>query len=298
MTVPSTGASAHPSRTGADQDDTEVIVRRDERVNSATRVAPADHGGPLAGRTALVTGGSRGLGAAISTRLARAGARVALTGRDEADLRAVADRLANDPLVVVADLADPDGPRAVLEQVLGAFGRLDVLVNNAGRADFGPSEELTPEIIDGLLALNVRAPLLLAGSAAAHMAEHGGGSIVNISTGVAVLGAARNSLYGASKGALDAATRSLAAEWGPRQVRVNGIRPGLTRSDGTTAIVENDRARTAYEQTVPLGRIGEGDDVAEAVLFLAGPTSSYVTGQVLNVDGGITTTAVYPTSSA
>jgi NAD(P)-dependent dehydrogenase (short-subunit alcohol dehydrogenase family) len=246
---------------------------------------------PLTGKTVVVTGGGRGMGAAISRRLAAAGARVALVGRNKHRLQEVADGLPNDPLIVPADLGEPDAPLAVLDQVISALGTLDVLVNNAGLGHFGPSDQLTPPEVDQVLGLNVRAALLLAGHAAGRMARSGGGSIVTISSALSNRGNAMNSLYSASKGALDAATRALAAEWGPSGVRVNVVRPGITRTDMATDILDNPDMVATYRRSVPLDRVGEPADVAEAVLFLASPASSYITGQLLDVDGGWGATA-------
>jgi NAD(P)-dependent dehydrogenase (short-subunit alcohol dehydrogenase family) len=245
---------------------------------------------PLRAKTALVTGGGRGLGAAISRRLDRAGARVAVVGRSKPALDTVVSQSHNDAMAVAADLSADDEPARVLDLVLRAFGRLDVLVSNAGAGHSGPSDELTVEDLDRVWALNVRAALLLQGRAAAHMARAGGGSIVSLSSALSGLGNTYSSLYAATKGALDAATRSLAAEWGPRGVRVNAVRPGVTRSDLSAAIVNNAALRANYEQQVPLRRAGEPGDVAETVLFLSSPQASYITGQTINVDGGWTTT--------
>ncbi len=268
-----------------------AIPSTDDAARHDTEASAAD---PLTGMTALVTGGGRGLGAAISERLARAGARVALVGRNHNSLAAWAERLPHDPIVVPADLSDPDVRTNVLDPVLRELGSLDVLVNNAGVVHFGASDSLTAQDVDALLAINVRAPLLLAGAVAAHMAGRGGGSIVNISSGLGEIGSANGSLYAASKGALDAFTRALAAEWGPRQVRVNAVRAGLIRSESAAFLTENEHLRRRYEQRVPLRRLAENQDVADAVLFLASPASAFITAQVLNVDGGSSTTTPSP----
>ena len=259
-----------------------------------TGAVPASVPAALQGATVLVTGGGRGLGATISRRLALAGARVAISGRNEAALAAWAEQLPNDPVVLTADMADSEAPRALLDRAVEALGSVDVLVNNAGVGHFGASDALTAQAVDALLAVNLRAPLLLAAAAAAHMAGRGGGSVVNISSGLGETGGAGSVLYGASKGGLDAATRALAAEWGPRQVRVNGVRVSLIRTDASAALLDDEDVRRSYVSTIPLGRLGTVDDIAEAVLFLATPASAFITGQVLNVDGGTSTTAPAP----
>jgi NAD(P)-dependent dehydrogenase (short-subunit alcohol dehydrogenase family) len=215
---------------------------------------------------------------------------VAIVGRDKSRLDHVAAELPYAPLVVVADLSEPAAPVVVLDQVLHEFGRLDVLVNNAGASHMGASHELTVEECDAVWALNVRAALMLAGRAAEHMARSGGGSIVSISSSLSRLGNTHCSLYAASKGALDAASRALAAEWGERGVRVNVVRPAVTRSDMAAWIVGDDAARADYEKQVPMGRVGEAEEIAEAVFFLSAPSASYITGQSIDVDGGWGTT--------
>jgi NAD(P)-dependent dehydrogenase (short-subunit alcohol dehydrogenase family) len=246
---------------------------------------------PLLGKTALVTGGGRGLGEAISRRLASAGARVALIGRDKDRLAALAAELPHGAVAIPADLADPDAPLAALDTAVNALGRLDILVNNAGLSDPGPSQELTAERLDRLFAVNVRAGLLLAGHAAPHIAEAGGGSIVFISSALSNRGNPGTVSYAATKGALDAAGRALAAEWGPAGVRVNTVRPGVTRSDMAAGLIDNPAIQAAYLTRVPLRRVGAAEDVAEAVLFLSTPASGYITGQLIDVDGGWGATA-------
>ena len=246
---------------------------------------------PLRGKTALVTGGARGLGEAISRRLASAGARVALVGRDKDRLAALAAELPHEPLVVPADLAEPDAPLTALHSAIDAFGRLDVLINNAGMSRGGPSHLITAADLDRVFALNVRAGLLLAGHAAPHIAEAGGGSIVFMSSVLGNRGTPGATLYAATKGALDAASRALAAEWGPSGVRVNTVRPGVTRSDMTAGFVDNPAVHAAYLKRVPLRRLGTAEDVAETVLFLSSPASAYLTGLQIDVDGGWGATA-------
>ncbi|GII54321.1 gluconate 5-dehydrogenase [Planotetraspora thailandica] len=252
---------------------------------------------PLAGRTALVTGGGRGIGASVAALLARSGARLALVGRDEKSLAAVARTLsgdAGDTVTIPADLSRPEAPAEVMDIAIRRLGRVDVLVNCAGAENFTPSHELTPQEADALWALNCRAPLLLGGRAAAHMAANGGGSIVNISS---VVGSERSmpnqSLYAATKGGVDAVTRSLAAGWGPKGVRVNAVRPAVTRSDMSAAIFADSQWEKALSAQYALGRLGEPEDIAQAVLFFATDASSYVTGQTLSVDGGWISTLVH-----
>ena len=246
---------------------------------------------PLLGKTALVTGGARGLGEAISRRLASAGARVALVGRDKDRLAGLAAELPHEPVVIPADLAEPEAPLAALAAAIDALGRLDVLVNNAGISLGGPSHLLTAADVDRAFALNVRAGLLLAAHAAPHIAEAGGGSIVFISSALSNLGTPGAHLYAATKGALDAASKALAAEWGPSGVRVNSVRPGVTRTDMVASLVDNAAIQATYLKRVPLRRVGTPEDVAETVFFLSSPAGAYLTGLLVDVDGGWGATA-------
>jgi NAD(P)-dependent dehydrogenase (short-subunit alcohol dehydrogenase family) len=245
---------------------------------------------PLLGKTALVTGGSRGIGAAVARRLDAAGARVAVIGRDLAALESVAAGLEHNPLVLTDDLSAPEGAIRTLDQVLEEFGSIDVLVNCAGVARFGPSDAVSFEDIEVVLDVNVRAPMLLSGRAAASMAASGGGSIIHISTALAILGTPNSSLYSASKGAIDAFTRALAAEWGSAGVRVNAIRPGVTRTEMVASITGDEALLAHYLRSVPLKRVGEPADIAATVLFLASDDAAYITGQTIDVAGGWSTT--------
>ncbi|MFJ1765389.1 SDR family NAD(P)-dependent oxidoreductase [Amycolatopsis sp. NPDC088138] len=241
---------------------------------------------PLAGRTALITGGGRGVGASVAGLLATAGARIVLTGRSAESLQAVADGLPGGAEIIPADLAAAGEPERVLDAAIGRAGRLDVLVNNAGAENFTAADQLTEAEADELWRLNSRAPLLLAGRAAAHMAGHGGGSIVNVSSVLSRRAVAGQTLYATTKGAVDGLTRALAAEWGPQGVRVNAVSPSVTRTDMSAAAFTDPDLNRILTAQYALSRLGEPEDVAQAVLFFASPASSFVTGQLLSVDGG------------
>ena len=244
----------------------------------------------LEGRTALVTGASRGIGAAVAVALDRAGARVAVAARDRAALERVAAGLGHDPVVLEADLASPEVPGRLAADALGALGALDVLVNNAGIAARLPTAELDAELVDRLHAVNVRAPLLLTAALIPSMAERRRGSVVNLSSVSGVVGTPRRAAYAATKGALDAATRSLAVELGPLGIRVNAVAPGVVDTDlwarnkAIPGVVEQIEAQT------PLRRWSVPEDVADVVVFLAGDAARFVTGETLCADGGMART--------
>ncbi|MPY92899.1 MAG: glucose 1-dehydrogenase [Acidimicrobiia bacterium] len=244
----------------------------------------------LVGRRALVTGASKGIGAACARALDAAGARVALVARSADRLANVAAALANDPVVLVADLAEPGAPEAVAAEVTERLGGLDVLVNNAASAARLDSLELDGETIDRLYHLNVRQLLLLTTALLPTLVESGHGSVVNLSSVSGVVGTPRRAAYAATKGAVDAATRSLAVELGPRGVRLNSVAPGCIVTDlwernrAVPGVVEQIEAQTA------LRRWGEPEDVADVVVFLASNAARYVTGVTVPVDGGMATT--------
>jgi NAD(P)-dependent dehydrogenase (short-subunit alcohol dehydrogenase family) len=243
----------------------------------------------LTGSRALVTGASRGIGAAIARSLDRAGARVALVARDLAGLEGVAAGL-RDAVVIPADLADPAAPGAVASAALERLGGVEILVNNAALAARLPVGELDAGLVDRLLAVNVRAPLLLMAALAPSMVAAGRGAIVNITSVSGVQGTPRRSAYAASKGALDAATRSLAAELGPSGVRVNAVAPGVVDTDmwarnkAIPGVVEAVVSQTA------LRRWSTPEDVADVVAFLASDAARFVTGETICADGGMART--------
>jgi NAD(P)-dependent dehydrogenase (short-subunit alcohol dehydrogenase family) len=244
----------------------------------------------LEGRCALVTGASRGIGAATAQALDRAGARVALTARGREDLEGVARTLAHDPVVIAADLGERAAPADVARRCLDAFGAVDVLVNNAAAAARLPAVDNDATLIDHLLAVNVRAPLLLIAALVPAMVAQRRGSIVNLSSVSALVGTPRRAAYAASKGAIDAATRSLARELGPSGIRINSVAPGVVdtalwaRNKIIPGVIEGIEAQT------PLGRWGAPDDIADVIVFLASDAARFVTGETISADGGMART--------
>ncbi len=236
----------------------------------------------------LVTGASRGIGAAISRMAAGAGYAVVVNYAASADVAsALVDEIGNDSFAVRADVGDEAAVLAMFAEIDSRFGRLDVLVNNAGIAGgYGTLDTYTTEALQHLWAVNLTGPFICAREAANRMrAAGGGGSIVNISSKAAVLGGPNEWVhYAASKGAIDTMTTGLAKELAPHGIRVNAVRPGLIESDfhlhATPGRVER------MTPLVPMQRVGTPDEVAEAVLWLASPAASYVTGAFIEVTGG------------
>ncbi|MFD1722807.1 SDR family NAD(P)-dependent oxidoreductase [Amnibacterium endophyticum] len=241
----------------------------------------------MLGTTALVTGGTSGIGRAAAAALAARGAHVVISGRDAArgDAAVAAIRDAGGAAdFVAADLSDAESARALAARAMElGGGHVDVLVNSAGIFPFGPTAETTQADLDQVLAINVAAPYFLVAALAPAMAERGHGAIVNVTTMVAEFGAAGMGLYGASKAAMVLLTKSWAAEFGPAGVRVNAVSPGPTRTEGTAAMGE---ALDQLAAAGPAGRPGEPEEIAEAIVFLAADEAAFVHGAVLPVDGG------------
>ncbi|EXU69236.1 oxidoreductase [Streptomyces sp. PRh5] len=240
----------------------------------------------LDGKAALVTGGSRGIGEAVAIRLAEEGADVALTYHSQAERAAdVVDRikvLGRRAWAVRADGVDAQGVRAAVEGTAAEFGRLDILVNNAGVGALGPIAELSLDDVDRVLAVNVRAPFLLAQAATAHMAD--GGRIINIGSCMAERVAfPGGSLYATSKTALTGLTKALARELGPRGITANLIHPGPVDTDMNPADGENAAFQSGF---TALGRYGRTTEIAATVAHLAGDSGRYITGASIAVDGG------------
>jgi 3-oxoacyl-[acyl-carrier protein] reductase len=192
-------------------------------------------------------------------------------------------------VAVRADVAKQADIRRLFAEAKTAFGRLDVLVNNAGIYEFAPLDEVTPEHFHKLFDLNVLGLILTTQEAARHFGPEGG-SVVNIGSVVSTAAPPNWSVYSATKAAVDAVTRSLAKELGPRKIRVNSINPGLVETEGTTSAgttADDSDIRKGYESQSPLGRVGQPRDIAPAAVYLASPDSAWVTGETLYVAGGL-----------
>ena len=253
--------------------------------------------GTLGGRTAIVTGASRGIGAAIARGLDAAGARVALVARDAAQLDTVAADLTHDPVAIPTDLGTADGPGTAAATALEAFdGRVDVLVHNAGIAVRKDSETLQVDEIDQLWNVNVRAALLLTAAVLPAMLEQGSGSIVSISSISGRRGAPRRALYAATKAALDGMTRALAMEYGPRGIRANAVAPGVVDTDLWHENLAKPGVADAVLEVIPTRRVSTPEEVADTVVFLASDASRAITGEIISADGGIHATVnLWPT---
>ncbi len=246
----------------------------------------------LDGRSAIVTGSTSGIGAAIALRLAAEGARVVVSGRDPARGSRVVDDIRESggtAWFVGVDLAGGYGDirRFAAEASVAVGGVADILVNNAGIYPATATEDLDDADLDRMLAVNVRAPHVLVGAIAPGMAERGSGAIVNIGSWMARTGNPFAAMYSATKAADEQLTRSWAAEYGPRGVRVNTVAPGATLTPGNEAARAVLDAMTA---TTPAGVVVRPDDIAQAVAFLASDAASMIHGIVLDVDGGISAT--------
>lgn len=244
--------------------------------------------GMLEGKVAIVTGGTRGIGFSIVNQFLNAGAKVALFGsRQETVDKALAKIKEEKPEAEVMGLHPSLGSyeevnNAILS-VKEAFGKVDILVNNAGISARESLYDYNPEDFEKIMVLNVNAVFNCAKAAAAIMKEQGGGSIVNVSSMVSIYGQPSGCGYPASKFAVNGLTKSLARELGRDQIRVNAVAPGVTRTDMVAALPEEMVQRIS--STIPLGRVGEPEEVANAALFLASDLASYVTGTILSVDG-------------
>jgi 3-oxoacyl-[acyl-carrier protein] reductase len=239
-------------------------------------------------KVAIVTGASRGIGFAVAEALARAGYNLAICGTREETVNAAAEKLSAHGVEVsgrVVNVADGEAVQAFVQEVAKHFGRLDLLVNNAGITRDGLAMRMKGEDWQAVIDTNLSSVFYASQAALKPMMRARSGRIINISSVVASMGNPGQMNYCASKGGVDAMTRSLAREIGSRNITVNAIAPGFIATDMTHEL--GDDAKAALAEQVPLGRLGTPDDIAAAVLFLAGESGSYITGQVLHVNGGM-----------
>jgi NAD(P)-dependent dehydrogenase (short-subunit alcohol dehydrogenase family) len=248
----------------------------------------------LKGRTALITGSSRGIGRAIAERMAEAGARVVVSSRKQEacdEVVAVIRKAGGEATAIPCNIAAKPDLEQLVARTREAFGKIDVLVCNAAvNPHFGPTQEIPDSAFQKVLDCNIRSNHWLCQLVIPEMAERGDGAVIIVSSIGGLKGSTNLGTYGMSKAADMALARNLAVEWGPRNVRVNCIAPGLVRTDFARALWENPEI---YEQTVrryPLRRIGEPDEIAGTAVFLASRSGSFITGQTIVVDGGATIT--------
>jgi 3-oxoacyl-[acyl-carrier protein] reductase len=245
----------------------------------------------LAGKVAVVTGASKGIGAAIAVQLAAEGAAVAV---NYSSSKAGADRVVAEivkkggkAIAVQANVAEQADIRRLFAETKNAFDKVDILVNNAGVYEFLPLEDVTAEKFHKMFDLNVLGLILASQEAVKHFGS-AGGNIINISSVVATLAPPTTSVYSATKAAVDAVTRSLAQELGPRKIRVNSINPGMIETEGThsAGMIESEFRKQTEAQT-PLGRIGQPEDIAPMAVFLASSDSAWITGESFYITGGL-----------
>jgi NAD(P)-dependent dehydrogenase (short-subunit alcohol dehydrogenase family) len=246
----------------------------------------------LSGQVAVVTGASRGIGRAIAERLAQHGARVAVSSRRHDACQDVVDGIAaagGEAFAQACHIGRKADLQALVEATLARWGRIDTLVCNAAiNPYYGPAIDLPDDAFRKIMDSNVLSNLWLAHLVLPGMAERGGGSVIVVSSIAGLRGSPVLGAYGISKAADMALVRNIAVEWGPRNIRANCIAPGLVRTDFARALWENPDTYRKRTRDTPLQRIGEPDEIAGAAVFLASPAGSFMTGQTMVIDGGIT----------
>ena len=244
----------------------------------------------LDGKVAIVTGASKGIGAAIAKALGAEGASVVVnyasskSGADQV-VRAITEK-GGKAIAVKADVSKADDAKALIDDAVKAFGRVDVLVNNSGVYEFAPLEAITEESFHRLFNTNVLGLLLVTQAAAKHLPE--GGSVINVGSAVSRITPADSAVYTATKGAVDAVTGVLSREFGKRKIRVNSINPGMVETEGThsAGFIGSDFEKGLASQT-PFGRVGQPDEIADIAVFLASKESRWLTGETLIASGGL-----------
>jgi len=247
----------------------------------------------LTGKVAIVTGGGKGIGRAIALGLAKAGASVTVAARSQQEIEAVAEeisKMGGKALAVVTDLTVNEQLENLVQATMTAFGRIDILVNNAARSFLRSLLDLREEGWDKVFDTNVKAAWLLSRLVARQMIEQKGGQIINITTVGAEKAELGMAAYGCSKAALKMLTRCMAREWAAFGIRVNAVGPTLTRTEFSRPIWSNPEVAKHMASAIPMGRLAEPEEMVGSVLFLASGAANFITGQSLYVDGGSLTT--------
>jgi 2-deoxy-D-gluconate 3-dehydrogenase len=243
----------------------------------------------LNGKTALVTGASRGLGQQIAIALAEAGADVACHSRTEggadAAIKSIAD-LGRKAISVVGDMGEKDVPASVTAEVLEKFGKIDVLINNAGMIRRSPAVDFSEEDWSAVIEVNLSSIFRLSQAVGRHMVERGSGKIVNIASLLSFQGGITVPAYTASKSGVAGLTKALANEWAKHNVNVNAIAPGYMETDNTAALRADETRNRQILERIPAGRWGSAEDLSGAVVFLSSASSDYMHGHIMVVDGG------------
>jgi NAD(P)-dependent dehydrogenase (short-subunit alcohol dehydrogenase family) len=246
----------------------------------------------LTGKVALVTGSTRGIGKSMAEELARAGAKVAVSSRKAEACEAVREELEGRGYEVLAqpcNVSRKDELQALVDATVKRWGKVDIAVSNAASNPYyGPLAQIPDDAFDKIFLNNVKSVLWLASMTLPGMAERGGGSFITVGSIGGILANTVIGAYGMSKAADHHLVRNLAAEWGPKNVRVNAIAPGLIRTDFAKALWEDDKRRQEREAATPLRRIGEPKDIGAIAVFLASDAAAFITGQTIVADGGVT----------
>jgi len=241
----------------------------------------------LAGRVALVTGASRGLGAGMALGLAAAGADIVLhASASPTNTAEAVERLGRRAAVLAADLSDPSAPAGLAAHALAVYGRLDILINNAGIIRRQPADAHSDEFWDAVIEVNLSSVFRLSRAVGRHMLERGSGKIINVASMLSFQGGITVPSYAAAKGGVAQLTKALANEWASRGINVNAIAPGYMITDNTASLRADEMRTRQITERIPAGRWGTPADLAGAAVFLASAASDYVNGQVLAVDGG------------